>query len=75
MRQDDFLSELETRLEENRRMAEQSWLPSPLHGLASYLGFHTFRSLVVASLAVTMVLFWQFYPELMKISREIFLFL
>jgi hypothetical protein len=26
-------------------------------------------------LVVTTVLFWQFYPELIKISREIFLFL
>lgn len=75
MKQTDFLRELDERLEENRRMAERSILPPQLYGLASYLGFHTFRTLVVVSLVMTMVLFWQFYPELMKISREIFLFL
>ena len=53
MVEDEFLQELEERLEENRKIAKQSVLPKQLYGVASYLGFHTFRGLVLVSLLMT----------------------
>jgi hypothetical protein len=72
---DNFLQELENRLEENRKMAEGGVLPRPLWGLASYLGFHQFRTLLIVSLGVTITLFLFWYPILIKVSKLIFGFL
>lgn len=70
-----FLRELEVKLIQNRKMAERSFLPKPLQGLASYLGFHSFRVLALVSLGLTIILFWGWYPTMVEISRELFLFL
>ena len=72
---DRFLEELEKRLEENRGLAERSILPKQLYGLASYLGFHSFRSLVIVSGLVTIMGFYFFYGQLVAISKQLFLFL
>jgi hypothetical protein len=71
-RESQFLEELQHRLTENRRLAEKSVLPGFLQGAASYLAFHTFRTLVVASFFVTSVMFMVFYDELMGLSKLIF---
>jgi hypothetical protein len=67
-----FLEELQQRLAENRRLTEKSVLPGFLQDAASYLAFHTFRSLVLASFLITSVMFVAFYDELMGLSRLIF---
>lgn len=75
MAQEVFLEELEKRLEENRVLAEKSILPKQLYGLASYLGFHSFRSLVIVSGLITIMGFYFFYGQLVAISKQLFLFL
>jgi hypothetical protein len=74
MGEDKFLDELEKRLEENRRIVAQGWLPKPIQGLASYLGFHQFRTLVIISLVMTAMSFGFFYDPLIKVSKLLFLF-
>ena len=74
MKENKFLDELEERLEENRRLAERSILPPQLYGVASYLGFHTFRTLVVVSLVMTMGLWWLGYGWLINMGKLLFLY-
>ena len=69
---DVFLEELEARLAENRLLAEKSILPSQLHGLASYLAFNSFRTLMGTSLVLTLMLFAFFYEDLVRLSKVIF---
>jgi hypothetical protein len=71
----NFLDELEARLEENRQMAERSWVPKPLWGAASYLGFHSFRVLVIVSLLITVGLFLFWHPVLIEVSKQLFLYI
>ena len=72
---DDFLNELEARLEENRKVAQRGVLPKFLWGAASYLGFHQFRTLVIVSLGLTAIMFIFLYPILIKVSKLIFIYL
>ena len=74
MKENKFLDELEERLGENRRLAERSILPRQLYGVASYLGFHTFRTLVVVSLAVTLGMWLLDYKWLMGLSKLLFIY-
>lgn len=74
MARDIFLEELEQRLEENRRLAAGSWLPKPLWGVASYLAFHTFRSLVLASLLLVILLAWLRFDFLLMLGKTIFFY-
>jgi hypothetical protein len=71
-RETQFLRDLEERLRENRTLAERSLLPKQLSGVASYLAFHTFRSLFFLSLLAAIGLFWRFYEQLMMISKLVF---
>lgn len=69
-----FLQELETRLEENRRIAQKSYVPAWLQPLASYLGFHAFRTLFLLSLVITILMFcWQFDLTIL-IGKKIFFY-
>ena len=74
-KQEQFLNELEERLAENRQMAERSWVPRPLWGAASYLGFHSFRVLVVVSFLITVGLFLFWHPVLIEVSKQLFLYI
>ena len=47
MSSDKFLDELDARLEENRRLAENSSLPKVLQPIAGYLAFHHVRVLLL----------------------------
>ena len=75
MRDEDFLAELEERLEENRKLMQGSFLPESLKGPASYLGFHTFTVLLGISFLVTVMLYGVWFEELMSLSRILFLFI
>lgn len=72
MNKEQFLEELEKRLEENRELAERTILPRQLHGLASYLAFHTLRGLLLLSGIITAGMFGFEYEGLIKISRRLF---
>ena len=72
MKQEEFANELEKRLEENRKIGEKSYIPSFLQGVVAYLGFHSFRVLVLGSLGVTILLFLLLGESLMYISKWIF---
>jgi hypothetical protein len=72
---DNFLEELEKRLEENRRVAERGILPRFMWGAASYLGFHQFRMLLVVALGVTVMMFMFWYPTLIRVSKLLFIFI
>jgi hypothetical protein len=74
MTNDRFLAELEEHLAENRRLVSQSFLPHSLQGPASYLGFHTFRTLFFLSLTLTICLFLFAYTPLIQISRQLFFY-
>jgi hypothetical protein len=67
-----FLDELQGRLAENRRLAEKGLLPKQLSGVASYLAFHTFRTLLWVSLLMTIAMFWKLHPQLMEVSKVVF---
>ena len=69
---DLFLDELESRLEENRKLAKGTMWPKPLQGLVSYFGFHSFRSLFLISLGLTIGLFWLWYWPLISLSKNLF---
>lgn len=75
MAHEDFLEELEQRLEENRELAKKSILPKQLYGLASYLGFHSFRSLVIISFVITVLGFYFWYDTLVAISKQLFFYI
>lgn len=75
MDEDVLLQELEERLEENRRLVEETYIPKPLYGVASYLGFHTFRVLVGLSFGLTVIGFYFFYDQLVLLGKQLFLFL
>lgn len=72
MHKDAFSREIEQRLDENRRLAESSKLPTLLKPLASYMGFHAFRGLVIVSLVVTLGLFAVYFEELLAVGRWVF---
>ncbi len=67
-----FLQELEQRLKENRRVAQASVLPKWLWGAASYLGFHTFRTLFIVSFLLTLLSFVWWWQDLIRVSRILF---
>ena len=71
--EETFLREIERRLEENRRLAERSFLPKQLSGVASYLGFHTFTGLVGVSLGLTILAYSLLYERLMQWGKLLFL--
>ena len=73
-KEEEFLQELEKKLDENRKIVSRSILPKPFYGVASYLGFHPLRVLVGLSLLTTVILFGKFFGGLMLLSRKIFLF-
>lgn len=73
--EEQFLKELEDKLEQNRRMAAKSWVPKPLYGVVSYLGFHSLRVLVLVSLGITVIIFAVWYPTMVELSRKVFLIL
>lgn len=75
MKNEAFLEELEARLKENRRLADDSRWPEFLKPMVSYLGFHPLRVLVGLSLFSTLVMFGLYYESLMALSRKLFLFL
>ena len=70
---EDFYKEIESRLEENRRLMSEAMLPKPLSSLASYLGFHAFSSLVLMSLIMTVIVYEVWHSMLMKVSKLVFL--
>ena len=70
---DKLLLELEERLEENRKIAQNTKLPIWLHGVASYLGFHALSTLILLSLLITVILYEFFHQPLITISKSIFL--
>jgi hypothetical protein len=74
MKQDQFLVTLESRLRENKKIAENSWLPGFLKPLASYLAFNTFRALFVLSLVMTVGMIITNFSLLMEIGRRIFFY-
>lgn len=69
-----FLQQLESRLNENRRLISASPLPSFLHGFAGYLGFHPFRTLFILSFSITLFSFIFLYQPLIILSRHLFLY-
>lgn len=69
-----FLRELEERLQENRQIVEGSFLPKFLIPGASYLAFHTFRSLLVFSFVVTVGLFWLWFRPLIELGKQLFFY-
>ena len=71
---EEFLREIEARLKENRRLARDSWLPKPLWGAASYLAFHTFRSLVLLALVVALVVYFIWFEWLVEVGKMVFLY-
>lgn len=72
MKQDKFLTEIEERLEENRRLSRGSWLPEFLKSVTSYLGFNTFRSLVVVSLLATVLMSVAAFDWMISLGRWVF---
>jgi hypothetical protein len=70
----DFLEEIERRLEENRRLAAESVLPKPLWSVASYLAFHSFRSLVLISLGLTILVSFGAFDWMVKLGKLVFLY-
>jgi len=73
MKQDEFIKKLERRLEENKRIAESSWIPGFLKPLASYLAFNAFRTLFVLSLILTILMSMSMFEQMMWWGRKIFL--
>lgn len=73
--EDKFLEELENRLEQNRKIAQKSWIPRPLHKAVSYLGFHSFRVLFLVSFGITALVFAFWYEVMVSLSKQIFLYL
>lgn len=69
MARDEFLAQLEERLEENRRIMGQWGLPKPLWGVASYLGSHSLRVLLGVSFLIALFGFWQLEAQVMRVSR------
>jgi hypothetical protein len=74
MARDIFLEELEKRLEENRKLAAGSWLPRPLWGLASYMAFHTFRTLLLAALGITVLGTIFGFRQMLDVGKAMFLY-
>jgi len=72
MKQDEFLAEIERRLEENRLIAAKSIFPNFLKPLVTYLGFNTFRSLFVISLLITIGGVVYFFPSMVSLGKMIF---
>lgn len=69
-----FLEEIEKRLEENRNLAAESVLPKPLWSVASYLAFHSFRSLVLVSLGLTILGSLVAFEWMVKLGKLVFLY-
>jgi hypothetical protein len=70
---EEFYKEIESRLSENRRLMEESFLPKRLSMAASYLGFHSFSSMLLLSLLVTVIMYETLHGRLMGVSKAIFL--
>ena len=73
-KQTQFLKDLEARLEENRKIAQKSYVPAWLQPLASYLGFHAFRALFLLSLAITIFMFWWQFDLSILTGKKIFFY-
>ena len=72
-KEEEFYKEIEARLRENRRLMREAHLPKPLSLMASYLGFHTFSSMLILSLLLTVILYETVHVWLMRVSKLIFL--
>jgi hypothetical protein len=74
MKQREFEREIEARLNENRRVAAGSPVPSWLQPAAAYLGFYPVRVLVLLALLATLIQMAFFYEITMNLSRSIFFY-